>query len=96
MDKKRAETIKTIGAEGILAAPEEFNAEWKDRMEAKQKEIAALKEKMMEDIRREAGRVASEKHLTMIFTQYRANISAEDVTGDIAGKIIAMGKQEDK
>lgn len=55
-----------------------------------------LKEKMMEDIRREAGRVASEKHLTMIFTQYRANISAEDVTGDIAGKIIAMGKQEDK
>lgn len=56
-------------------------------MEAKQKEIAALKEKMMEDIRREAGRVASEKHLTMIFTQYRANISAEDVTGDIAGKL---------
>lgn len=51
---------------------------------------------MMEDIRREAGRVASEKHLTMIFTRYRANISAEDVTGDIAGKIIAMGKQEDK
>ena len=86
LDKKRAETMKTIGAEGILAAPEE----------AKQKEIAALKEKMMEDIRREAGRVASEKHLTMIFTQYRANISAEDVTGDIAGKIIAMGKQEDK
>lgn len=42
---------------------------------------------MMEDIRREAGRVASEKHLTMIFTQYRANISAEDVTGDIAGKL---------
>ena len=96
LDKKRAEMMKTIGAEGILAAPEEFNAEWKDRMEAKQKEIAALKEKMMEDIRREAGRVASEKHLTMIFTQYRANISAEDVTGDIAGKIIAMGKQEDK
>ena len=89
LDKKRAETMKTIGAEG-------FNAEWKDIMEAKQKEIAALKEKMMEDIRREAGRVASEKHLTMIFTQYRANISAEDVTGDIAGKIIAMGKQEDK
>ena len=88
--------MKTIGAEGILAAPEEFNAEWKDRMEAKQKEIAALKEKMMEDIRREAGRGASEKLLTMIFTQYRANISAEDVTGDIAGKIIAMGKQEDK
>lgn len=96
LDKKRAEMMKTIGAEGILAAPEEFNAEWKDRMEAKQKEIAALKEKMMEDIRREAGHVASEKHLTMIFTQYRANISAEDVTGDIAGKIIAMGKQEDK
>ena len=65
LDKKRAETMKTIGAEGILAA-------------------------------REAGRVASEKHLTMIFTQYRANISAEDVTGDIDGKIIAMGKQEDK
>ena len=43
LDKKRAETMKTIGAEGILAAPEEFNAEWKDRMEAKQKEIAALK-----------------------------------------------------
>ena len=94
LDKKRAETMKTIGAEGILAAPEEFNAEWKDRMEAKQKEIAALKEKMMEDIRREAGRVASEKHLTMIFTQYRANISAEDVTGDIAGKIIAIDVQK--
>lgn len=96
LDKKRAETMRTIGVEGMLAAPEEFNAEWKDRMEAKQKEIAALKEKMMEDIRREAGRVASKKNLTMIFTQYRANISAEDVTGDIAGKIVAMGKQEDK
>lgn len=65
--------------------------EWKQS-----KGNCCFKRKMMEDIRREAGRVASEKHLTMIFTQYRANISAEDVTGDIAGKIIAMGKQEDK
>ena len=32
-------------------------------------------------------------HIAAIVEQYRANISAEDVTGDIAGKIIAMGKQ---
>lgn len=64
---------------------------------SKAKGNCRFKRKMMEDTgdgKREG--VVSEKHPTMIFTQYRANISAEDVTGDIAGKIIAMGKQEDK
>lgn len=92
LDKKREAAIKKIGAEGNIAEPEAFNAEWKERLETKQKEIAGLKDKMMEDIRREAGRVASEKNLTMIFTQYRANIDAVDVTGDIAGKVVNTGK----
>lgn len=39
LDKKRAETMKTIGAEGILAAPEEFNAEWKDKWKQSKRKL---------------------------------------------------------
>ena len=65
-------------------------AEW----EAKAKGNCCFKRKMMEDIRREAG-VALEKpdyDILHVSREYQR----EDVTGDIAGKIIAMGKQEDK
>lgn len=50
--------------------------------------MAAVKAEIMADIQKDAGRVASEKNLTMIFSKYKANVSAVDVTSDILGKII--------
>ena len=52
----------------------------------------ALKKEIMEDIEKEAARLASEKNLDMIFSKYKANISADDVTGDLAGRIVNIQK----
>lgn len=52
--------------------------------------MAALKKAIMTDIENEAGLVASEQQLKMIFSRYRANVRAKDVTGDIAGKLARM------
>ena len=54
--------------------------------------MADIKEEIMEDIRKESAVVASEQHLAMIFTNYRANVQAKDVTGDIATKIVNIDK----
>lgn len=67
---------------------EEWNNGWNARIDAKQKQMAAVKAEIMVDIQKDAGRVASEKNLTMIFSKYKANVSAVDVTSDILGKII--------
>lgn len=67
---------------------EEWNNGWNARIDAKQKQMAAVKAEIMADIQKDAGRVASEKNLTMIFSKYKANVSAVDVTSDILGKII--------
>ena len=69
-----------------------WNEEWQKRIEAKQKEMAAVKSEIMEDIRREAGRIASEKQLSMIFTKYKVNIHAADVTGDMVNRIVNISK----
>ena len=50
------------------------------------------KKEIMEDIRKEAAREASDKHLSMIFSKYKANIHAEDVTGDMVNRIVNITK----
>lgn len=69
---------------------DQLEAAWQARFKQKQDEMAALKKAIMADIEKEAGIVASEKQLKMIFSRYRANVSAVDVTGDIASKIVQM------
>lgn len=93
----KASMAKAAGADMVLS-PEDmpvdasWNEEWQKRIEAKQKEMAALKAKIMEDIRAEAGRIASEKQLAMIFTKYKVNIHAADVTGDMVNRIVNISK----
>ncbi len=99
---KTAEEIKAsmVKAQGgdLVLSPEDmpvdpsWNEEWQKRIEAKQKEMAALKAQIMADIRQEAGRIASEKQLAMIFTKYKVNIHAADVTGDMVNRIVNISK----
>lgn len=67
-----------------------WESAWQTRFKKKQDEMAALKKAIMTDIENEAGLVASEQQLKMIFSRYRANVRAKDVTGDIAGKLARM------
>ena len=69
-----------------------WNEDWQQKIDAKQKEMAAVKKEIMEDIRKEAAREASDKHLSMIFSKYKANIHAEDVTGDMVNRIVNTTK----
>ena len=71
---------------------EDWDNEWQSRIDQKQKQMAAVKKEIMEDIEKEAARLASEKNLDMIFSKYKANISADDVTGDLAGRIVNIQK----
>ncbi len=99
---KTAEEIKASMAKAqggdLVLSPEDmpvdpsWNEEWQKRIEAKQKEMAALKAGIMADIRQEAGRIASEKQLAMIFTKYKVNIHAADVTGDMVNRIVNISK----
>ncbi len=99
---KTAEEIKASMAKAqggdLVLSPEDmpvdpsWNEEWQKRIEAKQKEMAALKAEIMADIRQEAGRIASEKQLAMIFTKYKVNIHAADVTGDMVNRIVNISK----
>ena len=92
LEKERQEAAQNREKNLIYPGAEQFNGRWQAQLEAKQKEMAALKDSIMEDIRREAGRVASEKNLKMIFTKYRANVSAVDVTSDVAGRVINISR----
>lgn len=76
-----------------LPEPELWNQEWENRLKAKQKEMADVKAEIMKDIRDKAAVIGEEKHLTMIFSSYRANVSAVDVTGDIVGELVQMKKK---
>lgn len=69
-----------------------WNEDWQQKIDAKQKEMADVKKEIMEDIRKEAAREASDKHLSMIFSKYKANIHAEDVTGDMVNRIVNITK----
>lgn len=73
-------------------ANQAWSDSWQKKIEFKQKQMANIKEEIMEDIRKESAVVASEQHLAMIFTNYRANVQAKDVTGDIATKIVNIDR----
>lgn len=73
-------------------ANQAWSNSWQKKIEFKQKQMANIKEEIMEDIRKESAVVASEQHLAMIFTNYRANVQAKDVTGDIATKIVNIDR----
>ena len=94
---KTAEEIKAGLAqpEDMVIAPEEepvdpsWNEDWQQRIDAKQKQMADLKKEIMKDIEEDAAQVASDKHLVMIFSKYKANVSAVDVTSDIVNRVVS-------
>ena len=64
-----------------------WNHEWREKLATKQNEMNQIKEAITQDIRHEAQAVAEAKNLEVIFAEYRANISAQDVTNDILQKL---------
>ena len=86
--RKRPETAAAAGP--ALPDPEIWNQEWETRLKAKQQEMAEAKEKIMKDIREKAAYAAEKNHLVMIFSSYRANVTAVDVTGDIVNELAQM------
>jgi len=61
LDAQREAIAARIRNEDTGGDAEAFHEEWKAKLEGQQKKMADLKEEIMEDIRKEAGRVASEK-----------------------------------
>ena len=74
---------------GIPVA-DEFNKAWADALRAKQKEMAAVHDIIMFDVRSKAADVAKKKKIDMIFVEYDVNLKAEDVTAEIANQIVLM------
>ena len=89
--KNRKTPSKVNTQAGVTGLPDadKWNAAWEKKIKAKQAQMAALKSDMMNDIRKDAAKVAQKKELKMIFTRCVANVSGEDVTGDLVNTLIS-------
>lgn len=89
--KNRKTPSKVNTQAGVTGLPDadKWNAAWEKKIKAKQAQMAALKSDMMNDIRKDAAKVAQKKRLKMIFTRCVANVSGEDVTGDLVNTLIS-------
>lgn len=89
--KNRKTPSKVNMQAGVTGLPDadKWNAAWEKKIKAKQAQMAALKSDMMNDIRKDAAKVAQKKGLKMIFTRWVANVSGEDVTGDLVNTLIS-------
>lgn len=67
-----------------------WNKDWEDKLKKKQNEMAAVKAGIMKDIREKAALIGQEKQLAMIFSSYRANIDAVDVTGEMVSELVQI------
>lgn len=67
--------------------PAVWNKEWKDKLDAKEKEMKDVKDAIMADIRDKAADVAQEQGYDMIFSNYEGIGTATDVTDDIIAKL---------
>ncbi|KMO86704.1 membrane protein [Megasphaera cerevisiae DSM 20462] len=68
-------------------APEVWNKEWKQKLDAKENEMKQVKEEIISDIREKAAAVAQEQGIDMIFGEYAGVGTAVDVTDDIIAKL---------
>lgn len=91
LEKRRAEGYQTfqVQLKDLQNRPDPavWNSQWKTKLESKEKEMNAVKEEMMADIRNKASEVAQEQHIDMIFGEYEAVGTALDVTDDIIAKL---------
>lgn len=72
---------------GNRPEPTVWNKEWKDKLDAKEKEMNLVKDDIMDDIRAKAAVVAEEQGIDVIFCDYEAVGTAIDVTDDIIAKL---------
>lgn len=67
--------------------PEEWNRQWKEKLQAKEKKMKDVKEAILADIRTRAADVAHEQGIEMIFCEYAGVGTARDVTDDIIARL---------
>lgn len=67
--------------------PAVWNQQWKEKLDAKEKQLKDVKEDILADIRDKAAIVAKEQNIDMIFCDYEGIGTAIDVTDDIIAKL---------
>ena len=78
---------KQMDSLGQRPEPAVWNAAWKEKLEAKEKEMKDQKEAILADIRDKAADVAEEQGIDIIFSEYEGIGTALDVTDDIIVKL---------
>lgn len=86
LNKKLLQSIDQ--KENLYPELESWDKSWQKKLELKQKQMAKIKSQITDDIRKEAEKIALEKKLSMIFSDYSVNVDAIDVTGDIVSNIV--------
>lgn len=67
--------------------PEIWNQQWKEKLNAKEKEMKSVKDAILDDIKARAADVAQEQGIDMIFCEYAGVGTARDVTDDIIARL---------
>jgi hypothetical protein len=78
---------KNMDVLGNRPEPVVWNKDWKDKLDAKEKEMDDEKALILADIRDKAALVAQERGIDVIFSDYLGFGTAEDVTDDIIVKL---------
>lgn len=71
----------------LLPDGDQWLTEWRERLRAKEAEVEACRAGIRADIARTAETIAKEKGLEIIFSEYRTNLGAIDVTADITARM---------
>lgn len=67
--------------------PEEWNRQWKEKLNAKEKDMKDVKDAILADIKTRAADIAQEQGIEMIFCEYAGVGTARDVTDDIIARL---------
>lgn len=85
---QRRDSLMQAKAQSIMSTtnlpdPVAWNQQWDSKLKAKQQEVDALHEAIVEDVRAHAGIIAQEKGLELVVTSQVANIKGVDITDAI-------------
>lgn len=85
---QRRDSLMQAKAQSIMSTsnlpdPVAWNQQWDSKLKAKQQEVDALHEAIVEDVRAHAGIIAQEKGLDLVVTSQVANIKGFDITDAI-------------
>ena len=85
---QRRDSLMQAKAQSIMSTnnlpdPVVWNQQWNSKLKAKQQEVDALHDAIVEDVRAHASIIAKEKGLDLVVTSQVANIKGVDITDDI-------------